>query len=476
LKNLKLLTNGKYQYRRSWPEDVRKARPELGRELKRTFDIDVGRDQAIVQATLLNRDFERVRRSIRENGGAIPTWETAEKVGLWLEENRSTFNAVVYEGVGYDKYGNEVVVQETAGDLEIERILEEAAKRCGRDFEGDPAELTVEERLKIEGLSKGRVSAPELTVRSAFNLYTAKKKGGKVHRQTNTAVNQLIEYCGDIPLRNLTSAKIMDWLDYLVDERDQSYESVKKRNSSMKAVVNFAKKRGAYEGANPFEGQRPPERARRSEDRLPFNKIHLEAIDHYLATSNVQDETRWVVTLLKYTGCRPSEIGGLRAEDLSLDGDIPFLLVRWTEDRRLKTNDSERRVPLVGEALEAARNAHKRHPKGWLFPKLAPSSAELNDNAALSARINKVIRSAGIYKSTQLVSYSFRHTMAVALDQTPGIAHAVRERVLGRKKAQYGATEQPLAESKAALEAAIQRLGNTDKVLYKPEMLETRSS
>jgi hypothetical protein len=33
LKNLKLLSSGKYQCRRVWPEDVRRALTELGREL-----------------------------------------------------------------------------------------------------------------------------------------------------------------------------------------------------------------------------------------------------------------------------------------------------------------------------------------------------------------------------------------------------------------------------------------------------------
>ena len=62
--------------------------------------------------------------------------------------------------------------------------------------------------------------------------------------------------------------------------------------------------------------------------------------------------------------------------------------------------------------------------------------------------------------------------MAAALDQTPDLAHAVRERALGRKRAQYGARELPLEETFDALSRAIPLLGKVDEVLYDPQLLK----
>jgi integrase len=376
------------------------------------------------------------------------------------------------EDLVFEPNRGEILIRETAADLEIDRLLEAAAQRSGRDKLGNPRELTLEERLKIEILNTGQLTAPPLTIEDAFRLYTDKKKAGRVDRSAKAAVEQFIEHNGNVEIATIGSAQVMDWLDHLVNVRGQGYETVKKRLGALKAIVNFAKRRGAFDGHNPFVGHKAPDHARATLDRLPFHRVHLAAIDRYLAEGSVRDETRWIIALLKNTGCRPSEIGGLRAEDLSLDTEIPYALVRWSEDRRLKTNDSERRVPLIGEALVAARQALARRKTGWLFPSLAPTSGKLNDNQAISARINAVIRRAGIAPTPRLVCYSFRHTMAAALDQTPGLSHAVRERVLGRQRAQYGAREAPIQETHKALEQAIARLGDIDEVLYGPGLLE----
>lgn len=472
LKHIKLLPNGNFQYRRVWPQDVRNALPDLGRELKRTFESSLGRDGAILRAVSLDRQFDQTVRSIRENQGQPPVWEAVQRVQTWYEDNKHELGSVIYQTTGYTHQGDKIDIEETAADMEIERIIEAATKRTGKDDRGYPVELSMDERLKLEILNTGSVKTPPLNVEQAFALYTEKKKNGRVDRSAKVAIAQFVEFHGNVELGSIRSSRVMDWLDHLVNARKQGYETVMKRVGAMKAIVNFAIRRGAFDGKNPFVGHKAPDHAKATLDRLPFHRVHLDAIDRYLKEGGARDETRWVIALLKQTGCRPSEIGGLRAEDLSLDSEIPFALVRWSEDRRLKTTDSERRVPLLGEGLEAARSAFKRHSKGWLFPTLAPGSANLNDNQAISARINAVIRRAGIAATPRLVCYSFRHTMAAALDQTPGIAHAVRERALGRQRAQYGTREAPIPETYEALQQAMLRLGDSDEVLYEPGMLE----
>ena len=56
--------------------------------------------------------------------------------------------------------------------------------------------------------------------------------------------------------------------------------------------------------------------------------------------------------LLGETGCRLSEIVGLRIEDIDMDNDL--IHIRPNAARRLKTRASERILPLVGYAKVAS--------------------------------------------------------------------------------------------------------------------------
>jgi hypothetical protein len=165
LKNLKLLPNGKYQYRRVWPQDVRQALPELGRELKRTFEASVARDGAIVRSVALERQFDQTVHKIRDSRGQLPPWEITQRVQAWYNEYKGDFETVLHESVDYDPYGDEVRFTETAADREMEHILAAAAKRSGLDRGGNPAELSAEETLKLEILNKGSLTPPPLVSR-----------------------------------------------------------------------------------------------------------------------------------------------------------------------------------------------------------------------------------------------------------------------------------------------------------------------
>lgn len=469
LKHLTPLPNCKYQYRRVWPADVRAARPDLPREKKKTFSVTGGEREAVRVCLDLDREFEKTQSAVRSAGGNRPDWEVTEEVARWFEKLRDEFQSVVSEQAGVDEDERPIIVEETGADFERDRILLEAEKRGGLDALGHPKDLTREEELKLEALKLGEPPVPPLKISDAVAIYRKKHLNGRTDKATEMASAQFIEFADDLPLERIRRTTVVEWVDDLITRREQSGATVKRRIGTMKAIVNFVTSRELYTGGNPFRGIAVPKHASKPRKRLPFHRTHLQALDDYLAKARVKAETRWLIALLRGTGCRPSEIGGLKAEDLSLDSEIPFAFIRESEDRRLKTAESERRVPLIAAALEAARLAKAARPKGWLFPTLAPKNADANDNPAMSARINKVIRAAGIARTSKLVAYSFRHTVGEALDQVPGITLTIRERVMGRKKPEYGASDQPLEVSLEALKAALPLLGKVDEVLYTEE-------
>ena len=60
---------------------------------------------------------------------------------------------------------------------------------------------------------------------------------------------------------------------------------------------------------------------------------------------------RWLVALLSDTGIRLGEAVGLALTDLNLSDDIPHINITPHTRRRLKTKESARCIPLVGQAL-----------------------------------------------------------------------------------------------------------------------------
>lgn len=473
VKHLKLLEDGRWQYRRVWPPDVRRAVPGLKSEVKKKFDEGTSKAAALRWSLDQDQTADALIARVRSGAADIEREEqTTETVIRWFNQNRDDWDKVVTTSWAQDHYGTPIEVETTQRDYERDHILDAAMKREGPAPDGNPKQLTLEEDLKLTALKTDEPPSVRMTISRAFEFYVERHLGGRLDKATVEARKQSIEHFGDIPLDRISRAMASDWTHYLAKTRHHGTATIKKRIGSIKAVVNFAKDQGRYVGDNTFSKLKPPKFAAAPQKRLPFHKTHLDAIAAHLERPRVTAETRNIVCLLLLTGCRPSEIGGLKAEDLNLTANIPYAYVRWTPDKRTKTVQSKRRVPLLGPALEAARAAKKRHLSGWLFPTLAPKSGEANDNPRLSARINKTIRASGIHKTGRLVAYSFRHTMAEALDRA-GVGQVVRDRVLGKQKAdRYGANELPLEDALAAMEAALPLLGNTDAIEYTAEELK----
>jgi integrase len=97
------------------------------------------------------------------------------------------------------------------------------------------------------------------------------------------------------------------------------------------------------------------------------------------------------------TGLRPSEIVNLQEQTIVLDASVPHVRI-IADGRRLKTEQSERDIPLVGVALKALQ----MHPSG--FPRYRDKSS------VLSATINKFLFENGLRPTKDHTLYSLRHS------------------------------------------------------------------
>jgi integrase len=155
-------------------------------------------------------------------------------------------------------------------------------------------------------------------------------------------------------------------------------------------------------------------------DRLPLSDtqvVHLE-------TAYSNDTTAWALFVcLRDTGCRVSEIAGLRVKDC--DTDKGCLTISPTPWRTLKTNNSQRSVPLSPEAIKALEEVSQgKDPEAPLFPQYAKERGGDNCSAMMMKRLRTIIT------DKKLTMHSLRHRMKDKLRNT-GCPEAISMAILG---------------------------------------------
>ena len=170
-----------------------------------------------------------------------------------------------------------------------------------------------------------------------------------------------------------------------------------------------------------------------TDTRLPFSdKWIKEKILAKSALDGLNDEARCIVLLMVNTGARPSELAGLRSEDIRLAANIPYIAIRPYKGHLLKNAIANRDVPVTGVSLEALR----QFPDG--FPRYVGSSA------SLSGIVNKYFRDNGLKETPDHTLYGLRHSFEDRMLAQPTMDERIRRDLmghsLGRQRYGKGAT------------------------------------
>ena len=222
------------------------------------------------------------------------------------------------------------------------------------------------------------------------------------HQIAERNTRYVIDTLGNKDLSDYTTIDAGTFRDALL-KRGLATSSVRRVFSSVKSIVNLAIKERGLSIVNPFLGVYIPDLDDTKERKpVPLKDIRIIQAKCRL----IDDDLRWVVSLISDTGMRLSEVVGLKSEDIILDSQIPHILVRPNKKRRLKTKQSERVVPLVGMALWSATQALENQPTGYLFTRYNKTD-QSNANSA-SAALNKWMKE---FVGEGIVIHSFRHSM-----------------------------------------------------------------
>jgi integrase len=427
LKHIKELGAGRYEYRRRVPESAKAA---MGKsEFKRAFSASspaaLAREHARITAEF-DKAVAETQRKLQDPLKMTPRelWDAARKEGVSMTAG----------AIGLD--------EEEAGVI-VADMLEESGKSSPLLAMAlrDPHNLSEVNPL------------PSHTLEDARKLYLKEKLGGgegpenreaaaRVERVFARAAEALGDAVRSRPLASLKREDARKVRDHMLQSPRNgggtlSPATVRRELKTLSAVVNFGLKEFDLGNVvNPFDGlpiegvgrgvvAAQPDAARRD----PLPKPMLEAMK-----SRLTGDLQLIWRLLAGTGCRLSEVRGLRVEDVATDAAIPHIRVTWHEGRRLKTKASVRVVPLVGDALDAAKEALKTaEGKAVLFPRFAKPRGTDNCSTQLMKHLRQITT------DPKHVVHSLRHSMKDAL-RLAGVEKTVQDLILGHASPSIGET------------------------------------
>ncbi len=156
----------------------------------------------------------------------------------------------------------------------------------------------------------------------------------------------------------------------------------------------------------------------------PFETQHVKENilnPKYHETLNL--EARCILYAMADTGARPSELVGLRPQDIDLEADVPHIRIHPYKGHKLKNKYSKREIPLVGCALWA----FKQMPTG--FPRYRDSKSGREN---LSAVLNKHLNKMNLLPTEEHTVYSLRHSFDDRMTDA-GVITRIAKELFGHK-------------------------------------------
>ncbi len=271
--------------------------------------------------------------------------------------------------------------------------------------------------IRVEQITKGLVSAPVVKVTpdgcgydllDARDNYLKLKGEGKDHvfeRTVDRNVTYFIEAVGNRDLSEYTSTDGAKFRDFLLS-KGLAVSSIKRVFSSLGPIIKLMIQEHGLNASSPLSGTYMPSEGKKDK-RQPIPLSTIRRIQS--ACVDMDDDLRWIIALVSDTGMRLGEACGLERSDIVLDGPTPYIIIKPNTSRRLKTDSSERIVPLVGASLWAATkalNVPYREGERFLFSRYT-KGGKCNANSA-SAALNKWMKN---YVDDGCVIHSFRHSL-----------------------------------------------------------------
>ena len=325
----------------------------------------------------------------------------------------------IIRGALGDEVADMVLANAVPEYSEIEDALNELGKALHK--QKLPSEI-------VEQVHSGKLRQEVITLETVLKDYVAYKSDTpKAEKEITQRVERLrkdmqhiygkqkLKY---VSLSDISRQDANDLRDHLLSR--VSANSAVRMLGVVRTAINHAIVEHSLNIPNVFTNLRIKGAGASKLDRLPLSDtqvVHLEA-------AYLNDTTAWALFVcLRDTGCRVSEIAGLRVKDC--DTDNGCLSISPTPWGTLKNNNSQRSVPLSPEAIKALEEVSQgKDPEAPLFPQYAKERGGDNCSAMLMKRLRTIIT------DKKLTMHSLRHRMKDKLRNT-GCPEAISMAILG---------------------------------------------
>ncbi|WP_295218723.1 site-specific integrase [uncultured Brevundimonas sp.] len=468
---------GAYSLRRRIPNDLLAAyggRKEIVKALGTSDRQEAKRLHAIAWVAL-DQEFEAHRS--KEDQGVVPaTGSTPSRVMspitgepispsvialVHLDTLRSRRDKAAKEGwlVRFNRESKEALVLYQAmldGDVSSQgedlRVIEGKRNGLRAFLTGDGSMgLAVRRRTLVpSGEDENQLRARTTT--SWDHLVTKwaaeRRPEAKTYKAHQAIANEFKAIVGDFPVEQLTKRHGLAFKDGLV-ARGVTPANLKTKLSRAKTLINYGYDNDLV-GVRIMDGLRAPKS--KAAGRKPYSDDALQKLfsgpvhtEGWRPVQGRGEAAYWLPLIAAYSGARLEEIAGLRAGDVvelalgpgSSDKSAWFLKFesRPNENRRLKTNGSEREAPIHPELIrlglvryaKAIQETNDTH----LFPKLTAQAS--------GQRANKWGEWFGKYRrdicgidDDRIDFHSFRHTFKDACREA-NLPERLQRQIMGHE-------------------------------------------
>lgn len=384
--------NGLAFYRRRVPRDVQKkfGRGHLFFSLSTRDPIEAAK-RVQAETTRLEREWQILRNTDTETASA-----KAGALGILRKHDLKPGQAHEYRRFGLEP---DAFVNELLG-----HSVDEDGISTGIDRDGLPMDLRLAADLFYadpEDVSELMVPTFSEVVEKHLYFFPRRKTDDQFHR----SIRRFLDLNGDLLIdqyrRSHGNAFVED-----MRRTGLKKATIKRYLNQVRPVFETAIVELEVSMSNPLSKLKVPDDDCPTSKRGAFTPEQIRAIQ--TRCREINDPARWCIALLSDSGARLSEIAGLKAQDVMLNDQVPHVLIAANELRGLKTPTSERRVPLVGEALWAANQALVDNSTPYLFPAFVHDSAI--NSGSISATLNKWLIDQSLREKDQPL-HSFRHSL-----------------------------------------------------------------
>ena len=269
-----------------------------------------------------------------------------------------------------------------------------------------------DQSIQVQALLGG-LEQPEFPLSKALEDYFHFEKQNLLGKSENQvrkwenprrkAINNFISVCGDLDVEKISRKEVLDfreWWHSRIRLDGLTANSANKDLSYLAQVLSFIRDNNSL----PIDLNALMAKMRFTEvasTRRPFRTDYIKSVLlNPKELVGLNKECQLFLCAMADTGARPSELVGLnfKGGDIRLDTDIPYIDIRPSQNRSLKTPQSARKIPLVGSSLYA----FKRLPEGF---KHYYGKSDL-----LSSTLNKYLRENDKLPSKDHSVYSLRHS------------------------------------------------------------------